>query len=186
MDSMWIKTFTDKQLNFTFIDKNKTLLTEQITLTEKQKLTYHREKMTNNCTNFFKILNRHKVYGYWFHTLWIFNVWLINTLDFNHELFLLNFQPFLLPDSVTNGTYVNYAMDKIAEVKNIDISPYVTSFSVPEEYNTVYSNLKETGMSGLTSLWERKELDGVRGKLISVYQQVGILKKIDASLDTPI
>ena len=92
----------------------------------------------------------------------------------------------MLPDSVTNGTYVNYAMDKIAEVKNIDISPYVTSFSVPEEYNTVYSNLKETGMSGLTSLWERKELDGVRGKLNSVYQQVGILKKIDASLDTPI
>merc|ERR1711963_1152677 len=74
-------------------------------------------------------------------------------------------------NSVTNGTYVNYAMDKIAEVKNIDISPYVTSFSVPEEYNTVYSNLKETGMSGLTSLWERKELDGVRGKLNSVYQQ---------------
>jgi len=74
-------------------------------------------------------------------------------------------------NSVTNGTYVNYAMDKIAEVKNIDISPYVTSFSVPEEYNNVISNLKATTKDGLTNLWERPELDGVRGHLNSVYQQ---------------
>merc|ERR1711971_123655 len=74
--------------------------------------------------------------------------------------------------SATNGSYVSYAMDKLAGVKNIDVSPYVTSFSVPDEYSNVVPTMREYGItSGLKSLWERKELDAVRGRLNSVYQQ---------------
>ena len=71
-------------------------------------------------------------------------------------------------------------MGKLAEVKNIDISPYVTSFSsMPEEYtNGISKDIKDMGVSGLNKLWERQELDVVREKINSVYQQVGTKKNI--------
>jgi len=73
-----------------------------------------------------------------------------------------------------NGTYVNYAMDKLSQATDFDISPYVQSFQmpeVPEELSNVVDVAKDTAMSGLNSLWQRPEVNVVRGNLNSIYQQ---------------
>jgi len=74
-------------------------------------------------------------------------------------------------DSMNNSTYVNYAINKYNQVKNFDISPYVTSFEMPEEMTNVIDLAKDSSVSGLKALWERPELDMLRGNIDSVYQQ---------------
>jgi len=74
-------------------------------------------------------------------------------------------------DSMNNSTIVNYAKNKYYQIKNFDISPYVTTFEMPEEMSNVIDIAKDTSVSGLKSLWERPELDGLRGNIDSIYQQ---------------
>merc|ERR1711879_218807 len=52
-------------------------------------------------------------------------------------------------NTVLNHTYVDYAMDKLAEARNIDISPYITSFDIPEEYSNAIYSVRDKAMSGL-------------------------------------
>ncbi|XP_012938713.2 uncharacterized protein LOC101848113 [Aplysia californica] len=74
-------------------------------------------------------------------------------------------------DTVYNATYVDYIANKLAKVKNIDISPYVTSFEMPEEYSNAIYSVRDSAVSGMKDLWERPEIDMVRGNLNEVYQQ---------------
>jgi len=76
-----------------------------------------------------------------------------------------------ITNSVTNTSFTNYAQDMINHAKNVDISPYMRIFEVPKEYNTIVSDVKDMGMSGLKTLWARPEFNTVRGTVNEVYQQ---------------
>ncbi|XP_012938168.2 uncharacterized protein LOC106011799 [Aplysia californica] len=71
-------------------------------------------------------------------------------------------------NTVYNATYVDYISNR---VKNVDISPYITSFEMPEEYSNAIAGARSSAISGLKTLWERPEIDGVRSELNSVYQK---------------
>jgi len=70
-------------------------------------------------------------------------------------------------DAVKNSTS-NF---KLNEITNIDISPYTTSFEIPEVYSNAIKSVENTAMSGLQYVWERPELDMMRGNLNSIYQE---------------
>jgi len=74
-------------------------------------------------------------------------------------------------DTVYNASYVDYVTDRLAQVKNMDISPYVNSIEMPEMYSNAISSVKNSALSGLNNVWSRPELDMVRGNLNQVYQQ---------------
>jgi len=57
------------------------------------------------------------------------------------------------------------------EIKNINLSPYMTSFEIPEMYSNTIDSVRSTAMSGLQYVWERPEMDLLRGNLNSIYQQ---------------
>jgi predicted transcriptional regulator len=72
----------------------------------------------------------------------------------------------IVSNSVYDATY--------GKVKNIDISPYtnyMSSMEIPEELTNAIDTVKSTSVSTLKSLWQRPEVDVVRGGLNSVYQQ---------------
>jgi len=73
---------------------------------------------------------------------------------------------------VYNAKYVDYIADRLSEVKNVDISPYITSIEVPEEYSNAIYSARDSAVSGMKDLWERPEMNMVRGNLNKVYQQV--------------
>jgi len=76
-----------------------------------------------------------------------------------------------ITNTVTNTSFTNYAQDMINHAKNVDISPYMRIFEVPQEYNTIVSEVKDMGMSGMKTLWARPEFNTVRGTVNEVYQQ---------------
>ncbi|XP_012935328.2 uncharacterized protein LOC101854071 [Aplysia californica] len=74
-------------------------------------------------------------------------------------------------DTVHNTSYVDYIANRFVEVKNVDISPYITSIELPEEYSNAIYSARDSAVSGMKDLWERPEIDIVRGNLNKVYQQ---------------
>jgi len=76
-----------------------------------------------------------------------------------------------IADNVYNATYMKYAKNKLSQIKNIDISPYIKQFELSEEYSNAIDSVKDTTMTGIQYIWERPELDMLRGNLNSIYQQ---------------
>jgi len=64
-----------------------------------------------------------------------------------------------------------YAHNKLEQLKNIDVLPYITSLEMTEEYSNTLDSVRSTAQSGLKYAWERPELDMIRGNLNSIYQQ---------------
>ena len=79
-------------------------------------------------------------------------------------------------DLVYDNSYVNKAQNLLNQAKNFDVAPYLTRFSmpevtVPEQLEPLVETAKDAGVEGLKTLWARRELDGVRGNLESIYAQ---------------
>ena len=78
-----------------------------------------------------------------------------------------------------DNSYVNKAEDLLNQAKNFDVAPYLAQFSmpalpevsVPEQFEPLVETAKDAGVEGLKSLWGRRELDGIRGNLESIYAQ---------------
>jgi len=76
-----------------------------------------------------------------------------------------------IADTVYNATYVNYAMDKLAQIKNFDVTPYTSSLKMPQQYTDAIYAVHDEALAGLTSIWNRPELDNIRGNLNVAYQK---------------
>merc|ERR550534_1872224 len=77
---------------------------------------------------------------------------------------------------VYDNSYVNKAQDLLNQAKNFDVAPYLSRFSVPEvsvpeQLEPLVETAKDASVEGLKTLWARRELDGVRGNLESIYAQ---------------
>jgi len=74
-------------------------------------------------------------------------------------------------NAINDNKITNFAQDMIKRAKNVDVSPYVKNFEVPEQYNSMAEDVQDLAMSGLKTLWARPELSGVRGPVNALYQE---------------
>ncbi|GFO07614.1 beta-1,3-glucan-binding protein [Plakobranchus ocellatus] len=71
-------------------------------------------------------------------------------------------------DSVYNATYVTYISDSL---NNMDVSPYIPSFEIPEEYTNAIYNVHDAINSRLGDMMDAPGLRHVQGGMNEVYQQ---------------
>merc|ERR1711970_1321103 len=74
-------------------------------------------------------------------------------------------------DTVYNATYIDYLANKISQVRNVNIAPYVASFDIPEEYTNAIYGARDEINTQLNNFIEGSEIKYVKSGMNEVYQQ---------------